>query len=122
MNCQATGSTSAGAMQMSPYLSDIWNGKLDAFANRKGGTSSTASGVAGDTASFFLEVLSYDLGLALYGAEAGIRAGAAVLESSAKVISNSPEIAGAVVEGTGEVAGAVFETISEIIGGIFSGL
>ncbi len=103
-------------------LAEIWNGQLDIHAKKHFFKSKNKSSKSSDAASFFIDVLAYDPGLMIYGAEASVEVGKAVVETSANIISNSPEIAGAVFEGTGEVAGAVFETIAEIISGIFSGI
>jgi Zn-finger nucleic acid-binding protein len=101
-------------------LAEIWNGKLDRYAKEHLSASPKKTFAAGETASAFVEVLAYDPTFVVYGAQASVEAGKAVVETSTHWLTNSPEIAGAVLEGTGEAAGAVFETIAEIIGGIFS--
>ena len=98
-------------------LAEIWNEKLDIHAEHHFSSSKNNSNRS-DAASFFIDVLSYCPDLTVYGAEASVEAGKAVVEASANIISNSPEVAGAVVEGMGELSAAVFEAIAEIISDI----
>jgi Zn-finger nucleic acid-binding protein len=98
-------------------LADIWNGKLNAFANKHLFKVKDSAFTDNNAATFFVDILSYDPGLVVYGAEA---IGEFAIEASSGIISNVPEIAGACAEGIGELAGAVFEIIAEIIGSIFS--
>lgn len=100
-------------------LSEIWNGQIDTYAKKHFSESKNKTSLSSDTASFFIDVLSYDPSILIYGAEASFEVGKTVVETSANIISNSPEIAGAIFEGVGDVAGAVFETIAEIIAEIF---
>ncbi len=100
-------------------LSEIWNGRLDTLAHKH---QSEAKGAANDTAAFFIDILAFDPGFAIYGVDTAIEAGQLAVESSVTIVSNVPEVAGAAVEGTCELAGSVFEVIAEIIGGVFSGL
>ena len=102
-------------------LAEIWNEHLDIYARKHFSKFKNKSSPSSDAASSLIDVLAYDPSLMIYGAEASVEVGKAVVETSANIISNSPEISGAVYEGTGEVAGSVFETIAEIIAGIFSG-
>ena len=103
-------------------LSEIWNNQLASQAKKHLIDAKTNSSKSYDVSSLFIDVLEFDPTLIYYGAEASIEVGKIVIETSANIISNSPEIAGSLLEGTAEIAGAVFETIATIIGGLFDGL
>lgn len=90
-------------------LSEIWNGVIDKAAAKNQFRSDRIADVGSDTASFFVDILAYDPGILIYGAEAGVEIGKAAVEASASIISKTPEIAGSVLEGTGELTGAALE-------------
>ena len=99
-------------------LSEIWNEKLEEAAKTHLRSGGTGLELTGDGASFFTEVLGFDLGSAIYGSEIAVNAIGTIVETTGQVLSNAPEVAGAIVEGTGELAGSVFEAIAEILGSL----